>query len=807
MANHLWQSTVFAAVVVLLALALRKNQARARYWLWMTASMKFLVPFSLLIVMGSYLPKPARPAPAQLGMYSAIEEVGQPFAQPEAPVIYSAAPLATPANPIHLIPVLLVAAWLSGVLVTLFVWAVSWLRISTVMRRAVPILEGREMEALRRLESVAGVRKRIKLLLSRNSMEPGIFGIFRPVLIWPEGISQHLEDRHIEAILAHEVCHVRRRDNLTAALHMLVEAIFWFHPLVWWIGARLIEERERACDEEVTLLCKQPQVYAESILKVCKFCSESPLACVSGITGADLKKRILQIMTERIVRKLTLGKKLVLVAVGLVVVAVPILLGQSEAARRMMVAAADAAPIPFRAAAHAMIAEEQTPSTALIAELQPNPAVPNAAQATAQPEVRYGMAESWIPQPDAPAVITSGSFSRSRDDTGKNDLLVGARIDSKSKEDIVFFRMGWVYVLPNGLEFDKGETVVPYNGLHPGGTFGVPEWHVPLRKDATALLIFLEEVTLDHGPRWEADHKQIEDYIKSHSGMGHAMQAAAAMSVIQAASSSSQSAPTSAPLNTVVDAPIDAVPPNINFDVVSFKRCPPDKFGTTKVDMPMTADYLAYHCESLSRIISFAYRGSVKTYSLESGYPKWVDDDRYEFIVKVAPEEFAAWQKLDLTARRLVMRKVLADAVKLKIRVDNSPKAIYALTAMKKVHLTTYKEGDQTKLPDGRVQHGTSHDWTDTTSYYQAFTMAGLAEILSNRMDRVVADHTNLTGQYTFVMPVFGGINMEPDAHIGLGEDSPTVEDVLEQLGLQLKPAKGPVERLVIDHIEKPQEN
>ena len=146
-----------------------------------------------------------------------------------------------------------------------------------------------------------------------------------------------------------------------------------------------------------------------------------------------------------------------------------------------------------------------------------------------------------------------------------------------------------------------------------------------------------------------------------------------------------------APLNTVVPAPIDVVPPKIDFDVVSFKRCPPDKYGTTKVDMPMTADYLAYHCESLSRIIYFAYYGSIKVYSLD-GYPKWVDDDRYEFIVKVAPEDFPAWQKLDLPARRLVIRTVLADTVKLKIRVDNSPKAIYALTATKKLNLTPYKQ-------------------------------------------------------------------------------------------------------------------
>lgn len=93
------------------------------------------------------------------------------------------------------------------------------------------------------------------------------------------------------------------------------------------------------------------------------------------------------------------------------------------------------------------------------------------------------------------------------------------------------------------------------------------------------------------------------------------------------------------------------------------------------------------------------------------------------------------------------------------------------------------------------------------TSYCHGFTMAALAEIYCARMDRVVADQTNLTGQYTFTTPVFGGADMEPDSHISPSEDSPTVEDVFEQLGLRLKPTTGPVERLVIDHIERPSAN
>src|SRR5437773_11545961 len=147
------------------------------------------------------------------------------------------------------------------------------------------------------------MRKPAEMFSSRTSLEPGIFGIARPVLIWPEKLSERLEDAHLDAILAHEVWHVRRRDNLAAAVHMVVEAIFWFHPLVWWLGSKLVEERERACDEEVLALGGERQVYAESILKVCEFCVGSPLACVGGVSGADLTKRIAYIVTKHGARK------------------------------------------------------------------------------------------------------------------------------------------------------------------------------------------------------------------------------------------------------------------------------------------------------------------------------------------------------------------------------------------------------------------------------------------------------------------------------------------------------------------------
>jgi uncharacterized protein (TIGR03435 family) len=336
--NHLWQSTLFAVVAGSLTMVLRKNRARARYWLWLAASLKFLIPFSLLVgigtrVIGSDLGWSRAAGQSKAEFYFAMDEFSQPFTQPAVRVVSRGVPAVSQfsTSVMHFLPALLVTAWLCGFLAVILIWCVRWRRISAAMRGATPMREGREVDALRRAEHAGRIRKRIEMLVSRASLEPGIFGIVRPVLVWPRGISERLADPHLEAILAHEVWHVRRRDNLFAALHMLVEAIFWFHPVVWYLGTRIVEEREVACDEEVLELGSERKVYAESILKICEFCVGSPLACVSGVTGADLKKRIVRIMTLDVTHKLDFGKKFLLGAAGFAALAVPVVFGLAHA--------------------------------------------------------------------------------------------------------------------------------------------------------------------------------------------------------------------------------------------------------------------------------------------------------------------------------------------------------------------------------------------------------------------------------------------------------------------------------------------
>lgn len=301
--NHLWQSTMFAACVAALCYALRHNAARTRYWLWLAASLKFLVPFSVLVSLGTRVELPVDiPGPSAL----MVEQISTSFSPVTA--IGRLTPAAAP-----LWPPVLAAIWAAGFFALLARWFWRWRKLHATVHQST--------------ELHLPFRNSPRVMASSSTVEPGLFGIVRPVLIVPAGICKNLTPEQFESILTHELCHLRYRDNFWAAIHMLVEALFWFHPAVWWIGARLIEERERACDEAVLSQGSRREIYAESILNVCKFYMESPLACAAGVTGADLKKRIKEILTPKILRPLTPAGKIALAVAGVAAIATPLIIG------------------------------------------------------------------------------------------------------------------------------------------------------------------------------------------------------------------------------------------------------------------------------------------------------------------------------------------------------------------------------------------------------------------------------------------------------------------------------------------------
>lgn len=334
-AAHLWQSTLVLGLAWMATLALRTNRPRVRYWLWVAASVKFLLPFSWLVSLGAQFEwRTALPITQPAAAFVMEEILAPPV------VLASAAPAPQPAQPVAAaLSWVLVSVWALGFVVVLFWWWRQSRPLRAALRDATPI------------ELAPGHDVRDLVMWSSASMiEPGVVGIWRPVLLLPDGLTERLTSAQLKAVIAHERCHIRCRDNLAAALHMLVEALFWFHPGVWWLERRLVAERERACDEAVLVGGNDPADYADGILTVCRFTVAAPLACVTGVSGSDLRARIESIVRNERGAHLSLSRRLAVAFCGLLLLGVPIVTGVVTAIPLLAVGQEPATPVFFEVA-------------------------------------------------------------------------------------------------------------------------------------------------------------------------------------------------------------------------------------------------------------------------------------------------------------------------------------------------------------------------------------------------------------------------------------------------------------------------
>ncbi len=131
-ADHLLQSTLFAAVAGLLTLALRNSRAQIRYALWLAASVKFLIPFSILIAVGTTLPTHTPEVIAQSGLTTVIEQATEPFTAP--------ALISTPQPaPVNWTPNALIIIWIIGVTFVLSNWYRRWRALRIALKTATPL--------------------------------------------------------------------------------------------------------------------------------------------------------------------------------------------------------------------------------------------------------------------------------------------------------------------------------------------------------------------------------------------------------------------------------------------------------------------------------------------------------------------------------------------------------------------------------------------------------------------------------------------------------------------------------------------
>jgi TonB family protein len=324
-AAHLLQSTACVGIAALLAFGLRRAPARTRYAIWLFASLKFLVPLSLLTAMGTYVgawTPLATPRVSVVMRWLDQSFLSWGFDQPAA-----RAGSLLPGDMDRLAALTVVGLWAAGVAgLTIWRWR-QWRELAVLAQRLPRLEEGRETEALDRITRIMACPVRIQILRCDASTEPGVLGVFQPNLLWPNRLSDRLSDAELESLLAHEVCHVTRRDNLIALIHVAVETLFWFHPAVWWVGSRLVSERERACDEEVLQMGTDNRIYAEGILKVCNFGFRKPVAFVAGIAGPRLAERIEWILERQSAATLTRSARLLLAAIVAASLGVPVAAG------------------------------------------------------------------------------------------------------------------------------------------------------------------------------------------------------------------------------------------------------------------------------------------------------------------------------------------------------------------------------------------------------------------------------------------------------------------------------------------------
>lgn len=288
MMAHLIACTLAAAAALAAAWALRRGPARWRYALLLAALMRFAVPTMWLESAGRFL-VPLLPAAARAPQ--AIEDLRRLLAHP--------GPLAPdPAAPLHSAgPSWLFLLWTSGAAACLWAWARQF-RLRPV---AVRPSDTAESQAFDRARRSLGIVPAVELRIVAPDFVPGALGLWRPAVALPDGLAAQLTAPELEAVLAHELAHILRRDNLWAAAAHAIVAVFWFHPLAWWMERRLLAERETACDELVLARGASPETYLSGILKVCRMTFAGAHG-YAGANGSRLEIRMERIMSASIPR-------------------------------------------------------------------------------------------------------------------------------------------------------------------------------------------------------------------------------------------------------------------------------------------------------------------------------------------------------------------------------------------------------------------------------------------------------------------------------------------------------------------------
>jgi beta-lactamase regulating signal transducer with metallopeptidase domain len=185
----------------------------------------------------------------------------------------------------------IVWTWITGVIVLMArfaggSWRVHRLRVASLAEAVSPWQAAGERLAARLRLDVA-----FRVVESGLVDTPSVIGFLRPVILLPLAVLSNLSPGQVEALLAHELAHIRRRDYAVNLLQTAAETLLFFHPAVWWVSSRIREEREHCCDDVAVEVCGEPTAYAAALAELASWRSRE-IALAVGAAGGPLLARV-----------------------------------------------------------------------------------------------------------------------------------------------------------------------------------------------------------------------------------------------------------------------------------------------------------------------------------------------------------------------------------------------------------------------------------------------------------------------------------------------------------------------------------
>ena len=283
-----WQGALAAGVFGVLTLAARGARVRYALAAFTLGVMALLPPLTVLLVRASSaeVAMPVAFAPAVPALRGADVTAG--------PSVTAAWPAAEVRARIAGALPGIVALWCAGVLVLSIRYLGGWRLVQRMDRSARPLFDGEAVTRLGRLVRRMRMSRTVRLMESTMVEVPTVVGWLRPAILLPAATIAGLTAEQLEAILAHELAHVRRHDYLASLLQSAVETVLFYHPAVWWVSHRMRVERELCCDDEAVAACGNPIEYARALAGLEALRPAPRLA--PAATGGPLFERIARLV-------------------------------------------------------------------------------------------------------------------------------------------------------------------------------------------------------------------------------------------------------------------------------------------------------------------------------------------------------------------------------------------------------------------------------------------------------------------------------------------------------------------------------